>query len=104
MADLTLPAGMQITAPVAPAHGEILTPEALELVARLHRRFNGRRAELLARRRARQAELDAGARPDFLPETAHIRPTSAPATGGSPPSRPSSTTAASRSPGRSSAR
>jgi malate synthase len=73
MADLKLPAGMQITAPISPAHGEILTPEALELVARLHRRFNGRRAELLARRQARQAALDAGERPNFLPETAHIR-------------------------------
>ncbi len=73
MADLTLPAGMQITGPIQPEYAEILTPAALELVARLHRAFNGRRAELLARRQARQAELDAGKLPDFLPETAHIR-------------------------------
>ncbi|GAB4427902.1 MAG: malate synthase A [Chloroflexi bacterium OHK40] len=73
MADQPLPAGVQITGRITPAYAEILTPEALGLVAELHRRFNGRRAELLARRASRQAELDAGQRPDFLPETAEIR-------------------------------
>ena len=73
MAELSLPAGMQITGAIAPAYDEILTAEALELVALLHRRFNGRRATLLAQRQARQAELDAGKLPDFLPETAPIR-------------------------------
>ena len=73
MADLSLPAGMQITGAIAPAYDEILTAEALELVALLHRRFNGRRATLLAQRQERQAELDAGKLPDFLPETAAIR-------------------------------
>ena len=52
---------------------EVLTPEALEFVGRLHRSFEPRRRELLAARRARQAEFDAGALPDFLAETAHIR-------------------------------
>jgi malate synthase len=37
------------------------------------REFNPRRKELLAARVARQKRLDAGERPDFLPETAHIR-------------------------------
>jgi malate synthase len=64
---------MQISATVSPAFADILSPEALELVAMLHRRFNGQRAGLLARRQERQAELDAGKRPDFLPETAEIR-------------------------------
>jgi malate synthase len=73
MADLTLPQGMAITGRITPEYATVLTPEALELVARLHRAFNPRRAELLARRQARQAELDAGKLPDFLPETAHIR-------------------------------
>ena len=41
--------------------------------AHLHARFNGRRLELLARRQSRQAALDAGGLPDFLPETAAIR-------------------------------
>jgi malate synthase len=73
MADLKLPAGMAITGRVTPEYAEILTPEALELVARLHRAFNPRRHELLAQRHARQVELDAGKLPDFLPETADVR-------------------------------
>jgi malate synthase len=52
---------------------EVLTAEALELLADLHRRFNPRRLQLLALRQRRQAEIDAGQRPDFLPETAQIR-------------------------------
>src|SRR5690606_16980766 len=68
-----LPAGVEIRAPVTPAFAEILTPEALALIARLHRAFEPRRQELLARRVERQKELDAGKRPDFLPETRDIR-------------------------------
>ncbi|WP_322493798.1 malate synthase A [Chloroflexus sp.] len=68
-----LPAGVTITAPITPEYAEILTTEALEFLATLHRRFNARRLELLARRTERQRALDAGERPDFLPETAHIR-------------------------------
>src|SRR5260221_3287661 len=52
---------------------EILTPDALEFIAKLHRRFEPRRQELLARRGARQAEFDRGALPDFLAETKKIR-------------------------------
>jgi malate synthase len=51
----------------------ILNERALALVAHLHRQFNPRRLELLARRRQRQAELDIGRLPGFLPETAAIR-------------------------------
>lgn len=69
----TTTAGLEIHAPIAPEYEAILTPEALEFVAALHRHFNGRRLELLARRAERQAALDAGARPDFLAETADIR-------------------------------
>jgi malate synthase len=58
---------------LAPADEEVLTREALELVARLHRELNPRRRELLERRRERQAELDAGALPGFLPETKDVR-------------------------------
>ena len=42
-------------------------------MSKLARAFEGRRQELLARRRARQAELDAGVAPEFLRETAAIR-------------------------------
>ena len=51
----------------------ILTPEALNFVAQLGRRFSRQREELLAKRHARQREFDAGRLPDFLPETAEIR-------------------------------
>ncbi len=50
-----------------------MSPEAVAFVARLQRAHNGRRKELLAARVARQARLDAGERPDFLPETKAIR-------------------------------
>src|SRR6204780_3967982 len=52
---------------------EVLTAEALELLADLHCRFNPRRLQLLALRARRQAEIDRGEQPDFLPETAQIR-------------------------------
>lgn len=65
--------GIEITGTITPAFAEILTPEAMNLVAQLHRAFNARRHELLKRREARQAEFDAGTRPDFLAETADIR-------------------------------
>ncbi|AEV24444.1 MULTISPECIES: malate synthase A [Azospira] len=70
---LNLPAGMQITAPIQPQYESILTLEALEFVAKLHRAFEGRRQELLKARVERQARIDAGEMPDFLPETKHIR-------------------------------
>jgi malate synthase len=64
---------LEIHAPVEGRHAEILTSEALDLIAELHREFDGRRRELLARRDERQAELDAGAKLDFLAETREIR-------------------------------
>ncbi len=68
-----LPAGLKLQSPLTPEQARVLTPEALAFVAELHRRFNPRRLELLAAREARQARLDAGEKPDFLPETASIR-------------------------------
>jgi malate synthase len=68
-----LPAGVVILADITQQYAEILTPQALEFVARLHRQFDGRRHELLAKRAQRQCEFDAGKLPDFLPETAKIR-------------------------------
>ncbi|HZB94510.1 MAG TPA: malate synthase A [Herpetosiphonaceae bacterium] len=65
--------GIEIVAPVTAEYADILTPEALAFVAGLHREFNSRRQELLQRRAERQAQLDAGALPDFLPQTASIR-------------------------------
>ncbi len=65
--------GIEIRGPIAENFSEILTPDALRFVARLQREFNGRRKELLEWREKRQAEIDQGKKPDFLPETAHIR-------------------------------
>ncbi len=67
------PAGVQILGAMTPEYAEILTPPALEFLAALHRQFNARRLELLERRVIRQAELDTGKLPDFLPETRAIR-------------------------------
>jgi malate synthase len=52
---------------LSPTHADVLTPEALGFVAKLHRELNPTRLDLLERRRARQAELDAGALPELLP-------------------------------------
>ncbi|MBK9676120.1 MAG: malate synthase A [Betaproteobacteria bacterium] len=65
--------GIEITGRITPEFATILTPEAVAFAARLQRAFGGRRNELLARRAVRQAELDAGKLPDFLPETRAIR-------------------------------
>ena len=69
----SLPAGVEIKAPLHPRFDEILTADALAFVAKLHRAFNTRRQELLKARVARQARIDAGEMPDFLAETKHIR-------------------------------
>ncbi len=52
---------------------EVLTPQALELLADLHRAFDPRRLELLAARRERSALVGAGGALDFRPETAAVR-------------------------------
>jgi malate synthase len=65
--------GIEVHGPTVARAEEVLTPEALAFVARLHREFNPTRERLLAARHERQARLDAGELPDFLPETAHVR-------------------------------
>jgi malate synthase len=67
------PQDIQVSGRVTADFAQILTPEALDFVARLHRAFEPRRQELLARRAARQKEFDAGRLPDFLPETRQVR-------------------------------
>ena len=74
--DTSYAKGIEVKAPVTAEFAEIVTPEALEFVAALARSFEGRRQELLQRRVQRQAEIDAGKLPDFLPETEHIRTSS----------------------------
>jgi malate synthase len=95
MAALDLPAGVEITGAIKPGFEKVLTKEAVAFVADLQRKFNARRVELLAARVERQKKLDAGEKPDFLPETKKIRDSDCPRT---------SLTAGSSSPGRSIAR
>lgn len=68
-----LGAAVQIKGELLPGYDEILTPEAIEFLYTLHRNFEERRQELLQMREDRQAKLDAGIFPDFLPETRNIR-------------------------------
>ena len=68
-----LPAGVEIRAPGTPDFSAILTPQALVFVAKLARKFEMRRRELMAARALRQIEFDAGKLPDFLPETKPVR-------------------------------
>jgi malate synthase len=65
--------GVAVLGKVDDSHRKILTPQALAFLALLHRSFNVTRKKLLERRQIRQAELDRGILPDFLPETKHIR-------------------------------
>ncbi|MDB6114138.1 MAG: aceB, partial [Lacunisphaera sp.] len=73
MSSLPVIAGLEIRGPMNPGYAEILTPEACHFLAKLVKKFQPRRAELLARRAERQRAIDAGQMPDFLPETAAIR-------------------------------
>lgn len=73
MPAIPLPRGLELRGPVRGAHAQILTAEALEFYADLHRHFNARRLELLEQRRWRQGELDRGRLPEFSAETRSVR-------------------------------
>ena len=66
-------AGIHVHAQPGARQQEILSEEALSFLADLHRRFDGRRLELLGRRMERQKLFDAGQLPHFLTETKAIR-------------------------------
>jgi malate synthase len=65
--------GIEIIGNCPAEYETILTPEALEFIAKLTRAFRQHRNELLQKRSERQRQIDSGIMPDFLPETAHIR-------------------------------
>jgi malate synthase len=65
--------GVEIRGAWGPRYKEVLSDGSLAFLAELHRKFNPSRLRLLALREERQQRLDAGALPDFLPETRHIR-------------------------------
>src|ERR1051325_11305428 len=52
---------------------EILTPQAIRFLVKLSTMFEPRRRRLLAARRLRQQEINAGEMPEFAEETAEIR-------------------------------
>jgi malate synthase len=64
---------VEVNGPLEGRFAEVLTEDALEFVADLHRRFNPRREELLTARAGRVARWNAGELPDFLPETRAVR-------------------------------
>ncbi|MFB9686665.1 malate synthase A [Amycolatopsis plumensis] len=65
---------IEVTGPVEGRFAEILTPAALDFLAKLDNTFAGRRRELLDARRTRREELQSGEKPlGFLPETRRIR-------------------------------
>ncbi|MFB7664887.1 malate synthase A [Kitasatospora sp. NPDC056138] len=70
---MTLTSRIEIVGEREERFEEILTPEALEFLARLDGAFAGRRTELLAERRRRAALLAAGGTLDFLPHTRAVR-------------------------------
>ncbi|WP_132748465.1 malate synthase A [Scopulibacillus darangshiensis] len=69
----TLPEGVKVNGDITPEFAEILTPDALKFVQKLNREFSDTREALLQKRQERQAEIDNGKMPDFLPETEKIR-------------------------------
>lgn len=68
-----LPEGVTILGSTAAPYDQILTPPAVAFVAKLARKFEARRRELMAQRALRQTGFDAGKLPDFLPETRNVR-------------------------------
>jgi len=67
------PQGVEIKGKAPAEFAEILTPPTLNFVAKLEREFRETRRVLLQKRVERQAEIDAGAMPNFLSTTQKIR-------------------------------
>jgi malate synthase len=65
--------GITLTAQPICRQGEVLTPDALAFVAKLHRATAARRQELLQARRSRRADIAKGLDPRFLRETESVR-------------------------------
>jgi len=65
--------GITLTAQPICRQNEVLTPDALEFVGKLHRATADRRQELMQARHARRNQISSGQDPRFLPETEGIR-------------------------------
>lgn len=66
-------AGLTINAALNADYDSILTEQACALLVELTRKFRPELTKLLAARQSKQQQYDAGALPDFLPQTANIR-------------------------------
>jgi malate synthase len=64
---------VKISGKMTPEFEKILTPDALQFLADLHKEFNPRRLELLQKRKDRQLEINKGKLPAFLTETSDVR-------------------------------
>ncbi|HWE41934.1 MAG TPA: hypothetical protein VG432_05475, partial [Gemmatimonadaceae bacterium] len=64
---------VRVLADAGEAQRRVLTPDALEFVAMLHRKFDATRETLLRARIARQEVIAAGVAPGFLVETRSVR-------------------------------
>src|SRR5688572_16832132 len=73
MENILAASGVTVDGALEPTYEDLLCQPALEFAAKLARKFETRRQELLALRRSRQMELDRGTLPCFLPDTRHIR-------------------------------
>ncbi len=65
--------GIKVLKSVSGEFSEILTHDALQFVAKLHREFNGTRLALLKKRKIRHTYITSGSLPDFLNETESVR-------------------------------
>jgi malate synthase len=72
-ADTLAGSGIGLHGAMAPGYETVLTPEALLLLAELHRRFDPVRQKLLEARQQRQRRFDTGELPDFRADTRAIR-------------------------------
>ncbi|MBI4055942.1 MAG: malate synthase A [Elusimicrobia bacterium] len=65
--------GIEVLGRIPSEVAHILSPEAVRFVGKLQRRFSINRELLLQKREERQAEIDEGKMPDFLPQTKELR-------------------------------
>jgi malate synthase len=70
---MDVPKGVEVRGPLGERFEEVLSAQALELIALLHRELEGRRQALLSRRGERIRQIAEGGSLDFLDETRSIR-------------------------------
>jgi len=70
---MSTPDGVRVDGPINDRYDEVLTDEALDFLAGLHRAFDARRRELVAARTARYEDIARGGSLDFLTETKDVR-------------------------------